>query len=166
MATSETKHTFNPEFMKRAIELSRIGSLEKKTGGVYGAVIVKGEKIISEGYNQVVARNDPTWHAEMQAIREASAALGSPHLQGCIMYTSSECCPMCFSAGYWSKLDHIFYASTTEDSLIYGNFADSDIYNELKKSPEDRLLTSSEKMREEAVVVWKEYAKMTDRVHY
>jgi tRNA(Arg) A34 adenosine deaminase TadA len=61
----------NEVFMRRAIELSRRASIVEKTGGVFGAVIVKDGKIISEGYNQVIKNNDPTWHAEMHAIREA-----------------------------------------------------------------------------------------------
>jgi guanine deaminase len=102
------KKEYNPEFMKRAIELSRRASIVEKSGGVFGAVIVKDGKIISEGYNQVVRHNDPTWHAEMHAIREACKKLGRFHLDGCILYTSAECCPMCLSAAYWAHIDHIF----------------------------------------------------------
>lgn len=157
---------FNPEFMKRAIELSRRASIIEKSGGVFGAVIVKDGKIIAEGYNQVMRHNDPTWHAEMQAIREACKKLGTPHLKGCIMYTSAECCPMCLATAYWAHLDHIFYGATTEDALKYGNFADVGILEELRKDPKDRQIKFSEKMRPEAVEVWKEFAKMPDRAHY
>jgi tRNA(Arg) A34 adenosine deaminase TadA len=160
------KHEFNPEFMKRAIALSRKASIEDKTGGVFGAVIVKDGKIIAEGYNQVKKTNDPTWHAEMQAIREASQFLKTPHLEGCVMYTSAECCPMCLSASYWAHLDHIFYAATTGDALKYGEFADIDILDEIRKDPADRRIKTEENLRDEAVVVWKEFASMPDRAHY
>src|SRR5580692_11383446 len=111
---------YNEAFMRRAIELSELGSIIKKTGGVFGAVIAKDGKIIAEGYNQVIKQNDPIWHAEMQAIREACKKLGNPHLEGCVMYTSAECCPMCLATAYWAHLDHIYYGATTEDALKYG----------------------------------------------
>ncbi|MEM1283219.1 MAG: nucleoside deaminase [Chlamydiota bacterium] len=95
------------EFIRRAIELSRKASIEEKSGGVFGAVIVKDGVIISEGYNQVIKHHDPTWHAEIHAIREACKALGTPHLEGCDMYTSAECRLMCLSAAYWAHIRHI-----------------------------------------------------------
>lgn len=153
-------------FMKRAIELSRKASIVDKTGGVFGAVIVKDGKIIAEGYNQVVKHNDPTWHAEIQAIREAGKKLGSPHLEGCSLYTSAECCPMCLAAAYWAHIKVIYYGATTQDALKYGNFADVDILSEVRKNPNDRKIKFIEVMRPEAVEVWKEFAAMPDRLHY
>lgn len=157
---------FNPEFMKRAIQLSRRASIEEKTGGVFGAVIVKDGKIIAEGYNQVIKHKDPTWHAEMQAIREACKKLGTPHLTGCTMYTSAECCPMCLATAYWAHLDHIYYGATTGDALKYGKFDDIDILDEIRKDPNQRRISTTEHMRPEAVEVWKEFAAMADRAHY
>lgn len=157
---------FNPEFMKRAIALSRKASIEEKSGGVFGAVIVKDGKIVAEGYNQVIRHNDPTWHAEMQAIREACKKLGTPHLKGCVMYTSAECCPMCLSTAYWAHLDKIYYAATTEDALKYGDFADIDILDEVRKDPAKRRISMKEEMRPQAVEVWKEFHSMKDRARY
>lgn len=157
---------FNPAFMRRAIELSRKASILEKTGGVFGAVIVKDGRIIAEGYNQVMKHNDPTWHAEMHAIREACKKLGTPHLEGCLLYTSAECCPMCLATAYWAHIDHIFYGATTEDSLKYGDFQDVGILDELRKNPNDRKIKFSEHMRPEAVEVWKEFSKMPDRARY
>jgi tRNA(Arg) A34 adenosine deaminase TadA len=157
---------YNPEFMRRAIELSRRASIKEKSGGVFGAVVVKDGKIIAEGYNQVFKTHDPTWHAEMQAIREACTKLGTPHLEDCVLYTSGESCPMCLSAAYWAHLGHIFYASTMEDAKKYGKFDDTYIAEELRKTPEKRIIPSSQHMQEEAVAVWKEFAGDPDRVHY
>lgn len=157
---------FKEEFMKKAIELSRRASIVEKSGGVFGAVIVKDGKIIAEGYNQVKRHNDPSWHAEMQAIREACKKLGSPHLEGCVMYTSAECCPMCLATSYWAHLDHIYYGARVEDALKYGDFQDSDILEELRKDPKDRKIKFTEKMRPEAVEVWKEFSQMPDRARY
>lgn len=155
------------KYMERAIKLSRVASIEKKTGGVFGAVIVdeKGE-IIGEGYNQVIKQNDPTWHAEMEAIRAACKKRGSPHLEGCVMYTSAECCPMCLATVYWAHLKHVYRAATTEDALKYGGFADIDILDEVRKDPKDRRIKFTEFMRPEAVEVWKEFASMPDRAKY
>lgn len=160
------KKEFKPEFMKRAIELSRRASIVEKCGGVFGAVIVKDGKIIAEGYNQVITKKDPTWHAEMQAIREACKKLDSPHLEGCTLYSSAECCPMCLATAYWAHIDHVYYGATTEDALKYGDFQDTDILDELRKEPKDRKIKTSENMRPEAVEVWKEFAKMPDRARY
>jgi len=157
---------YNEAFMKRAIELSRRASIVEKTGGVFGAVVVKDGKIIAEGYNQVVKNNDPTWHAEMHAIREACKKLGTPHLEGCVLYTSAECCPMCLAAAYWAHIKHIYYGATTADALKYGDFADIEILSEIRKAPSERRIKFEEKMRPEAVAVWKEFFKIPNHVHY
>lgn len=154
------------QFMRRAIELSEKGSLIEKTGGVFGAVVVKDGKIIGEGYNQVIKHNDPTWHAEMQAIREACKKLNSPHLPGCTLYTSAESCPMCLATAYWADISEIYYAATVEDAKKYGNFQDSHIFAELKKEAKDRKIRCKQILHEDAVVVWKKFAKMPDHVHY
>lgn len=153
-------------FMRKAIELSRRAAIVEKSGGVFGAVIVKDGQIISEGYNQVKRTNDPTWHAEMQAIREACIKLGTPHLKGCVMYTSAECCPMCLATAYWAHLDKIYYGATTGDALKYGDFADIDILDEVRKNPEDRRIKFVQMMRPEAVAIWKEFHDMPDRARY
>ena len=108
----------------------------------------------------------PFWHAEMQAIREACKKLGTPHLEGCVLYTSAECCPMCMATAYWAHLDHIYYGATTADALKYGEFADIDILDEIRKEPKDRRLKCTQHMQSEAVVVWKEFSKMPNRAHY
>ncbi len=161
MATSKDE-----EFMRRAIALSRKASIEEKTGGVFGAVVVKDGKIIGEGYNQVIKYNDPTWHAEMQAIREACKKLGTPHLEGCTLYTSAECCPMCLATAYWAHIKQIYYGATTGDALKYGDFADIDILDEVRKEPKERRIKFIELLRPEAVVVWKEFAAMPAHAHY
>jgi tRNA(Arg) A34 adenosine deaminase TadA len=160
------KEVNHNEFMEKAIKLSRRASIEEKSGGVFGAVVVKDGKIIGEGYNQVKRHNDPTWHAEMEAIRQACQKLGTPHLDGCDLYTSAECCPMCLSAAYWAHINKIYYGATIEDSLKYGDFADVDILSQIRKDPEERKIKFIEIMRPEAVEVWKEFSKMPDRARY
>jgi len=118
------------KFMLRAIELSI--SSAKDTGGPFGCVMVKDDKIIAEGSNKVTFSNDPTAHAEIVAIREACKKLNTFNLSGCDLYASCEPCPMCLSAIYWSHIDNIFYANTREDAKKI-NFDDSLIYSEISK---------------------------------
>jgi guanine deaminase len=162
----ESMDNHHAEFMKEAIKLSREASIVKKTGGVFGAVVVKDGKIIGKGYNQVIKNNDPTWHAEIEAIRDACKKLGTPHLDGCILYSSAECCPMCLAAAYWAKISKIYHGATTGDALKYGEFADIDILDEMRKDPQQRRIPFIEIMRPEAVEVWKEFSVMPDRARY
>lgn len=159
-------HHPQEKFMKRAIELSRLAGVEKKTGGVFGAVIVKGDEIIAEGYNRVIGDHDATCHAEIDAIRKAGKKTGNPLLEGCVLYTSAFCCPMCLCAAYWAHIKIIYYAATVEDAKQYGDFADVDYYEEMKKTIEERKIPAKEFMRKEAVEVWKEFSKMPDRARY
>ena len=71
------------------------GNLESGEGGPFGAVIVKDGKIVGRGHNRVLAAQDPTCHAEIEAIRDACRNLGTRDLSGCEIYTSCYPCPMC-----------------------------------------------------------------------
>src|SRR5262245_52361800 len=99
------------ESLERAIELAAIG-MAQAGGGTFGTVVVRGERIVAEGVNQVTGSHDPTAHAEVSAIRAASRALGAFSLAGCEIYSSCEPCPMCLSAIYWARLDRLYYAAT------------------------------------------------------
>jgi guanine deaminase len=127
---------------------------------------VRDGKIIGEGANRVVAENDPTWHGEIEAIRNACKKEGSFKLDGATLYTSAEPCPMCMSAAYWAGISEIYYAATVEDALEYGDFDDSMIYGEIKKPVAERSIPTRQMMREEAVAVWKKYKNKADRVPY
>jgi tRNA(Arg) A34 adenosine deaminase TadA len=155
------------EFMRRAIAGSRVAGIEKRTGGAFGSVIVDRDgHIVSEGSNHVVSNFDPTWHGEMEAIRVASARLKALKLEGCILYTSSEPCPMCLATAYWAGLDGIIYGAFATDSKKYGNFDDTFIYEEFAKPIEQRKIPEVQILRDEAVTVWKEYASLPDNVPY
>ena len=93
--------------MEQAIALAT-ENVTSGRGGPFGAVIVKDGKVIATGVNRVTAINDPTAHAEVVAIRDACAALGSFRLDGCEVYTSCEPCPMCLAAIYWSHCHAIY----------------------------------------------------------
>lgn len=153
-------------FMQRAIELSEKTSLIDSAGGAFGSVIVQNGVIIGEGANRVVAENDPTWHGEIDAIRNACRKVGSFKLPGATLYTSAEPCPMCAAAAYWAGIERVFYAATCEDALQYGDFDDTKIYAELRKPVGERSIPARQIMRAEAVEVWKKYRDKADRVPY
>ena len=159
-------NTDHEKFLRRAIELSARASLEYSTGGVFGAVIVRDGKIVAEGMNRVVASHDPTWHAEMEAIRLACITLQSFKLKGCTLYTAGEPCPMCMATAYWAEIDRIFYGATAEDAFTYGQFDDRYIYKELALPPEQRKIRMEQMLREEAVEVWKKYQAKPGKVSY
>ncbi len=119
------------KFMQKAIKEAKNG-IHKKHGGPFGAVIVKGNKIIAKSHNQVLKTNNPTAHAEILAIQKASKKLKRFNLSDCTLYATSEPCPMCFGAIYWAKIKKVYYGCTKEDAKKIG-FDDSFIYREINK---------------------------------
>ena len=151
------------KFMLKAIELS-VKSTETN-GGPFGCIIVKDNKIISEGFNKVTSTNDPTAHGEIVAIREACLKLNTFNLSGCELYTSCEPCPMCLSAIYWSHIDKIFYANTRNDAKNI-DFDDSFIYSEINKKIEDRKIQMTQMLRDEALKAFKIWDNKVDKIKY
>ncbi len=151
------------KFMRKAIALS-VKNL-KKGGGPFGAVIVRDGKVIATGVNRVTSSKDPTAHAEITAIRRATRKLGTFSLQGCVLYTSCEPCPMCLSAVYWAHLDKIYYANTKTDAKNIG-FDDSFIYDEIELTPELRKVETKQLLACEAKKAFELWAEMEDKVGY
>jgi len=151
------------EFMKRAIELS-IESVNNG-GGPFGCVLVKNEKIVSEGSNKVTSTNDPTAHGEIVAIREACKKINNFSLKGLELYSTCEPCPMCLSAIYWARIDKIYYANTRKDAQKI-DFDDSLIYSEFKKDIDKRKIPMIQMMRDEALQAFKLWDKKKDKVKY
>ena len=149
--------------MQRAIELS-IESINSG-GGPFGSVIVKDNKIISEGMNRVTVNNDPPAHGEIVAIRLATKSLNNFNLKGCEFYSSTEPCPMCLSAIYWARIDKVYYANTRNDAQKI-NFDDSQIYSELIKKIDQRKIPMIQVMREEGLKAFELWNKKTDKVKY
>jgi tRNA(Arg) A34 adenosine deaminase TadA len=129
-------------FLQRAIALA-FENVNSGQGGPFAALIVKGGQIIAEAVNRVTASNDPTAHAEIEAIRQACRVLDSFQLSGCYLYASCEPCPMCLGAIYWARPEHVFYAATAADAAAAG-FDDAFIYDELRRAPNTRRLSISQ----------------------
>ena len=151
------------KFMLKAIELSIKSAAT--IGGPFGCVIVKDNKIISEGSNKVTSTNDPTAHGEIVAIREACLKLNTFNLSGCELYSTCEPCPMCLSAIYWSHIDKIFYANTRNDAKNI-DFDDSFIYSEINKKIEDRKIQMTQMHRDEALKAFKIWDNKVDKIKY
>jgi tRNA(Arg) A34 adenosine deaminase TadA len=155
--------TANP-FMTRVIELS-LANVRAGEGGPFAALVVKDGAVVGEGTNRVTTTNDPTAHAEVVAIRAACQALGTFQLTGCDVYTSCEPCPMCLGAIYWSRPERVFYGNSAEDAARIG-FDDSEIYEQLRRPPEQRRIQMIQLMREEAQEAFREWQQKADRVAY
>jgi tRNA(Arg) A34 adenosine deaminase TadA len=125
-------------FLLRVIEIANNGILSG--GGPFGAVIVKDNKILSGAFNRVILNSDPTAHAEILAIRQASSVLQSHDLQECTLYTSCEPCPMCLGAIYWSGIKKVVYSCDRTDAEGAG-FSDKIIYNEIMLDPSERKIS-------------------------
>lgn len=151
------------EFMARAIQLA--AENVKINGGPFGAVIVKNGTIIGEGVNRVALNNDPTAHAEVQAIRNACQHLNSFQLEGCEIYTSCEPCPMCFASIYWARLDKVYFAANHNDADEAG-FDDGLIYKELKLKMNERKIPFEEVAHELKLLPFQEWDQKEDKTKY
>ena len=150
-------------FMQMAIDLS-LQNIENE-GGPFGAVIVRDGKVVSTGVNRVVADNDPTAHAEVNAIRSACAKLKTFQLNGCTVYSSCEPCPMCMSALYWAGVARVCYGNTKEDAKAI-RFDDSFIYDQLKLDYDKRAIKLEHFMRNAAQRAFRRWEEKPDKVRY
>lgn len=153
----------NEKYMQRAIELAKASI--NKGGGPFGAVIVRNGEIIAESSNSVTRDNDPTAHAEINAIRVACKKLNTFILEGCEIFTSCEPCPMCLGAIYWSHISRIYYAATRADAAN-GGFDDDFIYREINISPNLRSVPAFSLMSEEGAQVFNIWLNKEDRTDY
>jgi tRNA(Arg) A34 adenosine deaminase TadA len=151
-------------FMQRAIELG-LENVRTGRGGPFAAVVVRDGRIIAEGANRVTKSNDPTAHAEVVAIRNACATLGSFQLDGCEIYTTCEPCPMCLGAIYWARPERVYYASTKEDAAGAG-FDDSFIYQQISTPHAQRRIPFTALMRDESLAIFAAWKNQTNKVEY
>lgn len=119
---------FDRQQLQRAIALAResVGS----GGGPFGAVITRQGQVVAEACNRVTVHNDPTAHAEIEALRQAARILGRPHLSDCVVYASCEPCPMCLAASLWAQIPRIVFAAPYTEAIRAG-FADTPIAMQL-----------------------------------
>ena len=153
----------NP-FMEAAIVEAR-AAVERTEGGPFGAVVVQGNRIVGRGHNTVVAAHDPTAHAEINAIRDASAFLGRFELSDCELYTTCEPCPMCYAAIYWARITVIYRGATKEDAAAVG-FDDQAAYEDIARPASEREIAQIEVDREACLEPFHYWQSNPDRVPY
>jgi tRNA(Arg) A34 adenosine deaminase TadA len=151
-------------FLREAIRLARTRMLEGRAGP-FGAVIARDGVIVARGWNAVTSTNDPTAHAEVVAIRRAGRKLGAFALDGCVLYSSCEPCPMCLAAAYWARVDRLVYAAGRDDAARAG-FDDAFIYDQVPLPAAERSLPTSQLLRPEAIAVFDDWLAKPDRVPY
>jgi guanine deaminase len=152
------------QHMAQAIQTMRQAGVVDKTGGPFGAVVVRDGEVLAVSGNSVLRDNDPSAHAEVNAIRMACKKVGAPNLRGATLFTSCECCPMCYATAYWARIGKIYYAAAWTDYADL--FDDSNISIDMKKPYAQRVLHPEQMMQADAQKVWLEFRKMPDRARY
>ncbi|MCP3031652.1 nucleoside deaminase [Halobacillus sp. A1] len=126
------------KYLQQSIQLA-VENIQTE-GGPFGAIVVdQYGNIVGVGQNKVTSSNDPTAHAEVQAIRKACQNLDTFQLTDCVLYTSCEPCPMCLGAIYWARLEEVYYAADQKLAAA-GGFDDQFIYEEINKSHRERTI--------------------------
>lgn len=151
-------------YLKLAIEEALTG-IKKGDGGPFGAVIVKGKKVIGEGHNTVLSSHDPTAHAEVNAIRNACKNTNNHHLSGAVIYTNFEPCPMCLAAIYWADIRSVYYCAGRDIAERIG-FMDRKLYTELALPPEKREMKSSVISLQEMDLLLEVWDRMEGKILY
>ena len=150
-------------FMREAIRLA--DESVARGGGPFGAVVVKDGRILAGASNSVTLDNDPTAHAEVNAIRQACRKLGTFDLKGSVIYASCEPCPMCLGAIYWAGIERIYYANTRADAAA-ADFADGFIYEDMGKPLAERTLPIIPLLRDEALHTFRRWQEKADKTVY
>jgi len=151
------------KFMRKAILLSKENI--NNGGGPFAAIVVKKDEILAAAVNRVTLDNDPTAHAEVNAIREACKKLNTFDLSDCTIYTSCEPCPMCLGAIYGAHIGKVYYGNTKQDAGNVG-FDDSFIYQELEKPIELRNVKFLHLLPEEAIEAFQMWDELENKTTY
>jgi tRNA(Arg) A34 adenosine deaminase TadA len=150
-------------FLRQAIEMATRSATEG--GGPFGALVVRQGVVIASGNNRVVPTSDPTAHAEIVALRAAAATLGTHVLDGCVVFTSCEPCPMCLAAAFWARIERVVFAANSHDAADAG-FDDEALYDELAAPADQRRLPVVRLLAEEGLGPFRAWAANPDRVPY
>ena len=151
-------------FLQQAVDLA-VENARSGQGGPYGAIIVKDNRLIAASGNKVTTTIDPTAHAEVMAIRLACKELNDFQLQGCILYSSCEPCPMCLGAIYWARLAKVYFACSRHDAAA-ANFDDSFIYDEISVLPHQRRIAMLHLNLPNAMQPFNIWAEKSDKIPY
>ena len=152
------------KFMEEAVK-EAYKAIREGEGGPFGAVIVKDGKIIARAHNEVIKTNDPTMHAEVNAIRKATKKLGRFDLSDCEIYSTCEPCPMCFAAIHWAKMKNLYFGASRFDAAAI-DFDDQYIYDVINKKADVEQVVTEVIDAKECLEPFKEWQKKQDKVQY
>jgi len=127
----------NEAFMREAVALARDNI--QAGGRPFGAVLVHQDRVIARAVNEIHSSNDPTTHAELQAIRQASQVLGRPRLEGCEIYASGHPCPMCLAAMHLCGIERAWFAYDNAEGEPYG-LSTAAVYEQMSRAPQQQSL--------------------------
>jgi guanine deaminase len=151
------------ELLRKAIALAVESA--GTDGGPFGAVVARGDEVIATGTNRVTSSGDPTAHAEIVAIRRAAEALGTHDLSGCVLYASTEPCPMCLAATWWARIGEIVFAAD-RDAAARAGFDDAAIYKEVASEREVRSIPCVQHLPDEGEAPFQAWAANPARRPY
>lgn len=156
---------YNRSIMMECINHARETMAQGK-GGPFGAAVVKDGKVVVIASNSVLADNDPTAHAEMNAIRQACKILGTYDLSGCELYATSEPCPMCLSAIIWANIKTVYYGCIAKDAAAI-EFRDDYIYDYIasRSECESDVLNLIQVDRSQCIKLFEEYSKESMQIY-
>ncbi|MDD5155552.1 MAG: nucleoside deaminase [Candidatus Omnitrophica bacterium] len=158
------KNKTSAKFMKLAIKEAR-RNIRTMDGGPFGACIVKGNKLLAVSRNKVLV-SDATAHAEINAIRLASARIKSYDLSGCVIYSTTEPCPMCFSAIHWAKIEGVIYGTTISDARRIG-FNELNISSaQMRRKGKSRVKLTGGFLRKECLELLDEWSALENKMLY
>jgi len=151
-------------FMQLAIEKAMEGI--EKGQAPFGAVIARGDEVVSCRHNEVWQKNDPTAHAEILAISETCQKLGAIDLSDCTIYSTCEPCPMCFAAIHWARIPHIVYGARIDDVRDLG-FRELPISNRrLNHLAQSNIKITWDFMREQNLEILHKWTSREDARQY
>jgi guanine deaminase len=150
-------------FMIEAIRIAAVGV--RRGNSPFGSCIVRGGRVVASAHNTVLSRKDATNHAEMNAIRLACRRTGSHELRGCVIYSTTEPCPMCFAAIHWAKIDAVFYGTTIADVKRLG-FSELTVGDKrMKREGHSKVGIKDKFMREECLELLERWKKRKGKTY-
>jgi len=164
MTVSEIEKNELLRWLQLVSDLS-LENVKSERGGPFAAVVIKDGKLVAEGTNRVLEDKDPTAHAEVVAIRNACKVLGDFQLEGCILISSCEPCPMCLGAIYWARPKVVYFCNDRVEAAEIG-FDDNLIYTEINLPPIERKIPFIPIPFEPAKLAFKLWKEKLDKTQY
>jgi tRNA(Arg) A34 adenosine deaminase TadA len=159
------KKNLQKKWMELAIRSAQAG-IQRSEGGPFGVVIVRGSQLISMAHNTVLKNQDATCHAEINAIRTASQKLKTFDLSDCVVYSTTEPCPMCFSAIHWARIKKVFFGTRIADVQKRGFHELSIPSGKMKREGKSPVSLKAGFMKKECLALLETWDRKEDKEVY